>query len=51
MAPSSQSVEPPQNPGLFTIAFAIEFNWDAHPQFDEAMKKLQMIVDNNVLHR
>jgi hypothetical protein len=32
------------------IAFAFEFNWDAHPQFDEAMKKLQMIVDNNVLH-
>ena len=32
------------------IAFAIEFNWDAHPQFDEAMKKLQMIVASNVLH-
>lgn len=32
------------------ITFASEFKWDAHPQFDEAMKKLQMIVDSNVLH-
>jgi len=32
------------------IAFAIEFNWDMHPQFDEAMKKLQIIVDGDVLH-
>ena len=32
------------------ITFASEFNWVAHPQFDEAMKKLQMIVDGDVLH-
>ena len=30
------------------ITFAIEFNWDVHPKFDEAMKKLQMIVDGEV---
>jgi hypothetical protein len=32
------------------ITFAIEFNWDVHPKFDEAMKKLQIIVDDDVLH-
>ena len=29
------------------IAFASEFKWNTHPNFDEAMKQIQLIVNGN----
>jgi len=33
------------------IAFASEFKWNTHPNFDDAMKQIQLIVDSNELKK